>query len=80
MTYRGRIAPTPTGYLHLGHYRTFRTAWQRARDAGGKLVFRQEDIDPRAALGVAAGLLVDLDTRFVVDVDGGAADRRHARS
>lgn len=46
MTYRGRIAPTPTGYLHLGHYRTFRTAWQRARDAGGKLVLRIEDIDP----------------------------------
>lgn len=43
--YRGRIAPTPTGYLHLGHYRTFHTAWQRARAAQGSLVFRLEDID-----------------------------------
>lgn len=45
--YRGRIAPTPTGYLHLGHFATFRTAWERARRAGGALVFRNEDIDPR---------------------------------
>jgi glutamyl-tRNA synthetase len=44
--YRGRIAPTPTGYLHLGHYQTFRTAWERARAAEGTLVFRMEDLDP----------------------------------
>lgn len=45
MPYVGRIAPTPTGRLHLGHARTFATAWRRARDAGGKLIFRIEDID-----------------------------------
>lgn len=44
--YRGRIAPTPTGYLHLGHFATFRTAWTRARQADGVLVYRNEDIDP----------------------------------
>lgn len=44
-TYRGRLAPSPTGYLHLGHARTFWMAWQRARAAGGKLVFRNEDLD-----------------------------------
>jgi len=44
--YRGRIAPSPTGYLHVGHARTFWTAWQRARDAGGALVMRIEDLDP----------------------------------
>jgi glutamyl-tRNA synthetase len=41
--YRGRIAPSPTGYLHLGHAMTFRTAWERAR--GGALVLRVEDLD-----------------------------------
>lgn len=46
-SYRGRLAPTPTGHLHLGHWLTFRTAWQRARAAGGALVFRNEDIDPQ---------------------------------
>ena len=43
--YRGRLAPSPTGYLHLGHARTFFTAYQRARDAGGMLVMRMEDLD-----------------------------------
>ncbi len=44
-SYRGRIAPSPTGYLHLGHARTFRTAFERARAAGGVLVLRIEDLD-----------------------------------
>ena len=45
--YRGRIAPSPTGLLHLGHARTFWTAFTRARDAAGTLVFRNEDLDPQ---------------------------------
>ena len=45
--YRGRIAPTPTGYLHLGHARTFWIASERARQAGGVLVYRNEDLDAR---------------------------------
>ena len=44
--YRGRLAPSPTGYLHLGHARTFWTAQQRALDAGGTLILRNEDLDP----------------------------------
>ena len=44
--YRGRIAPSPTGLLHLGHARTFLIAAERARQAGGALVFRNEDLDP----------------------------------
>jgi glutamyl-tRNA synthetase len=43
--YRGRIAPSPTGYLHLGHARTFWVAQERARARGGALVLRNEDID-----------------------------------
>ncbi|MBT9331404.1 tRNA glutamyl-Q(34) synthetase GluQRS [Acidipila sp. 4G-K13] len=46
-SYRGRIAPTPTGLLHLGHARTFFTAFCRARDAGGTLILRNEDLDPQ---------------------------------
>ena len=44
-SYRGRLAPSPTGYLHLGHARTFWVAHQRARAAQGTLVFRNEDLD-----------------------------------
>jgi len=44
-SYRGRLAPSPTGYLHLGHARTFWIAQQRARAAQGVLVMRNEDLD-----------------------------------
>jgi glutamyl-tRNA synthetase len=43
--YRGRIAPSPTGYLHLGHARTFWRAFERAREQFGVLIFRNEDLD-----------------------------------
>ncbi|HEX8813125.1 MAG TPA: tRNA glutamyl-Q(34) synthetase GluQRS [Terracidiphilus sp.] len=43
--YRGRLAPSPTGYLHLGHARTFYTGYLRARQAHGTLVMRMEDLD-----------------------------------
>ena len=45
-SYRGRLAPSPTGYLHVGHARTFWAAFERARDAAGVLVMRMEDLDP----------------------------------
>ena len=44
-TYRGRLAPSPTGLLHLGHARTFWTAAQRAAEHDGQLIFRNEDLD-----------------------------------
>ncbi len=43
--YRGRLAPSPTGFLHLGHARTFSIAQERAREHGGTLVLRIEDLD-----------------------------------
>ena len=59
--YRGRIAPTPTGLLHLGHAQTFWIAHQRACQAGGKLVYRTEDLDPqRCKLEFADAALEDL--------------------
>ena len=43
--YRGRLAPSPTGYLHLGHARTFWAAQERARARGGTMILRNEDLD-----------------------------------
>lgn len=43
--YRGRLAPSPTGYLHLGHARTFWVAQERVRARSGTLVLRNEDLD-----------------------------------
>jgi glutamyl-tRNA synthetase len=60
-SYRGRLAPSPTGYLHVGHARTFWTAFERARDAGGTLVIRMEDLDPdRSRAEYADAALEDL--------------------
>ena len=57
--YRGRLAPSPTGYLHVGHARTFWTAFQRAREAGGALVMRMEDLDPDRCRPVYADAALD---------------------
>jgi len=43
--YRGRLAPSPTGFLHLGHARTFWTAQQRALEHHGTLILRNDDLD-----------------------------------
>lgn len=57
--YRGRLAPSPTGWLHLGHARTFWTAYERARDAGGTLVLRDEDLDTQRARAKYAGAMLE---------------------
>jgi len=60
-TYRGRIAPSPTGLLHIGHACTFWTAYQRALQNNGVLIFRNEDLDPqRSRTKYAEAMLDDL--------------------
>ena len=59
--YRGRLAPSPTGHLHLGHARTFYIAAERARKAGGTLILRNDDLDAvRFRLDFVAAMLEDL--------------------
>lgn len=45
--YRGRLAPSPTGLLHIGHARTFAIAARRTHENTGVLVLRNEDLDPQ---------------------------------
>jgi len=45
MTVRTRIAPSPTGFLHLGTARTALYSWAYARHFGGQFVLRIEDTD-----------------------------------
>lgn len=42
---RGRFAPSPTGYLHLGNVWTAFLCWLQVRQQGGKLILRIEDND-----------------------------------
>lgn len=59
--YVGRLAPSPTGALHLGNVRTFMVAWLRARSRGGRILMRMEDLDhPRDRPGAAAQAIDDL--------------------
>jgi glutamyl-Q tRNA(Asp) synthetase len=56
-----RFAPSPTGYLHLGHVRSALEGWRAARDAGGRFLLRLEDIDQgRCRDEYAAAILDDL--------------------
>ncbi len=58
-SYRGRLAPSPTGYLHLGHARTFWIAQQRAKS--GTLILRDDDLDgPRCKPEFVAAAMEDL--------------------
>jgi glutamyl-tRNA synthetase len=56
-----RLAPSPTGVLHLGNARTFLLNWLWVRAHGGRLWLRSEDIDgPRVKPGAEAAALHDL--------------------
>ena len=60
-SYRGRLAPSPTGLLHIGHARTFWIAAQRAIERQGTLILRNEDLDPqRSRPEFAAAMIEDL--------------------
>ncbi|TVQ32638.1 MAG: tRNA glutamyl-Q(34) synthetase GluQRS [Phycisphaeraceae bacterium] len=49
-----RLAPSPTGALHLGNARTFLVNWALARQRGWRIVLRIEDLDgPRNKPGAA---------------------------
>lgn len=61
LTIRGRLAPSPTGYAHLGNAWAFLLAWLAARSSAGQVVLRIEDIDPqRSRPEYVAALIEDL--------------------
>jgi glutamyl-Q tRNA(Asp) synthetase len=56
-----RFAPSPTGYLHLGHVRSALEGWRAARRDGGRFLLRIEDIDQtRCRDEYAASIVEDL--------------------
>ena len=57
----GRLAPSPTGALHLGNARTFLCTWLSIRSRGGRLLLRMEDLDhPKVKPTAAQQALDDL--------------------
>lgn len=69
--HRTRLAPSPTGALHLGNARTFLVTWALARQRGWRIVMRMEDLDgPRIKAGAAEESL-DLLRWLGIDWDEG---------
>lgn len=59
VSYRGRLAPSPTGLLHIGHARTFWIAAQRAAQNEGTLILRNEDLDPQRSRAEFVQAMID---------------------
>ncbi|MBB3109495.1 glutamyl-tRNA synthetase [Paenibacillus phyllosphaerae] len=58
---RGRFAPTPSGYMHIGNARTALLSWLQIRSMNGSFIMRMEDIDkPRCKPELAEQALADL--------------------
>ncbi len=58
---RARLAPSPTGFLHMGNAWAFLLAWLACRHAGGCMVLRMEDLDPaRSKMDFVTNILDDL--------------------
>ncbi|QDU58102.1 tRNA glutamyl-Q(34) synthetase GluQRS [Aeoliella mucimassa] len=77
MTHRTRLAPSPTGALHLGNARTFLVNWAMARQQGWEILLRIEDLDgPRVKQG-AAEEAIDLMAWLGIDWDHGPLYQSH---
>lgn len=74
----GRLAPSPTGLPHLGNAWAFLLAWLAARQAGGEVLLRMEDIDPQRSRACWADAIME-DLRWLgLNWDFGP-DREDAR-
>lgn len=72
-----RLAPSPTGALHLGNARTFLVTWALARRLGWRIVLRVEDLDtPRVKPGVVEQT-IDLLAWLGMDWDAGPIIQSH---
>ena len=68
---RTRIAPSPTGMLHLGTARTALFCWAYARHFGGKFILRIEDTDVERSTPEAVQVILDAMKWLDLDYDEG---------
>jgi glutamyl-tRNA synthetase len=66
-----RLAPSPTGALHLGNARTFLINWALARQNGWRIVLRIEDLDTPRVKPSVIDLTIDLLEWLGIDWDEG---------
>jgi glutamyl-tRNA synthetase len=70
MAVRVRMAPSPTGYLHVGGVRTFLFNWLFARHAGGEFRLRIENTDTTREVAEAVDQIQDSLQWLGLDWDG----------
>jgi len=79
-TIKGRFAPTPSGFLHLGNIFCTLLAWLNAKSQGGSIVLRIEDLDTvRCSRSKADRLAKDLEWLGLL-WDEGAYSNSHSSS
>ncbi|MDC0937079.1 tRNA glutamyl-Q(34) synthetase GluQRS [Pirellulales bacterium] len=74
---RTRLAPSPTGALHLGNIRTFLVNWAVARQSGWQVVLRIDDLDGPRVKPAAAAQAIDLLAWLGIDWDEGPHYQTH---
>jgi len=87
MAVRVRMAPSPTGFLHIGGVRTFLFNWLFARGRGGEILLRIENTDTSREVAEATGQIQrslvwlgidwDGDVRFQLDTADKARELAH---
>ena len=73
---RTRIAPTPSGYLHIGNAVNFLVTWAHARSRGGEVLLRIDDADPQM---MVPGAVADIEATIAwlgIDLDGHLPSQR----
>ncbi len=68
---RLRFAPSPTGFMHIGGYRTALFSWLYARHTGGSFILRIEDTDIARAVEGSVDYLIEGLNWFGLDIDEG---------
>lgn len=68
---RTRIAPSPTGGLHIGHMRTILFDYALAKKSGGNFIIRIEDTDQNRYVEGAVDKLLDVITDYGITWDEG---------
>jgi glutamyl-tRNA synthetase len=74
---RTRIAPSPTGFLHLGTARTALYSWAYARHHGGQFVLRIEDTDVERSTQESVDQILDAMHWLGLSYDEGPIHQMH---
>lgn len=71
MQVRTRFAPSPTGFMHVGNFRTGLFAWLVAQNAGGTFILRLEDTDKKREVEGSAEHILECFNSLGIQIDEG---------